>query len=202
MGSEVWLAQADGSIPQRVLKDELTIISSLNWSPNGEQIAFTKIADSPVPFSGAGLWVMQADGSTPQFLTVMDGGRGQEPLWSQDSRQLFYVTRENYDNIEADYETEQLQSSIRVMEIQHVKETVLVENIDSRQIDLSLAGAEGLVFSSNRAGSQEVWRVDLKGNQLQQLTFDGEGKRWPVVITASQTQDQSIYLPLITKDEN
>ncbi|NJN98767.1 MAG: hypothetical protein HC875_34080, partial [Anaerolineales bacterium] len=200
-GSEIWLAAADGSNPRRVLKDELTIISSLNWSPDGGQIAFTKIADSPVPFSGAGLWVMQADGSDPQFLTVMDGGRGQEPLWSADSAELFYVARENYDNVEADYETEQLQSSIRAMEVQSLRETVLVDNISSRQIDLSLAGAEGLVFSSNRAGRQEVWRVDRQGQQLQQLTFDGEGKRWPVLIASAQAQGQPLYLPLINKDE-
>lgn len=201
-GSEIWLAEADGSNPRQVLKDELTIISSLNWSPDGGQIAFTKIVDGPVPFSGAGLWVMQADGADPQFLTVMDGGRGQEPLWSADSAELFYVARENYDNVEADYETEQLESSIRTMEVQSLRETVLVDNIDSRQIDLSLAGADGLVFSSNRAGDQEVWNFDLASNRLQQLTFDGEGKRWPVLITAPQAQGQPIYLPLITKDEN
>lgn len=199
-GSEIWLTQADGRNPRRVLQDELTTISSLNWSPDGGQIAFTKIADSPVPFSGAGLWVMQADGSNPQFLTVMDGGRGQEPLWSQDSQQLFYVARENYDEVEADYDTELLRSSIRAMAVQNLRESVLVDNISSRQIDLSLAGSEGLVFSSNRAGRQEVWRVDRQGQQLQQLTFDGEGKRWPVLIAAPQAQGQPIYLPLITKN--
>jgi Tol biopolymer transport system component len=202
-GSEIWLAAADGRNPKRVLKDELTIISSLNWSPDGGQIAFTKIADSPVPFSGAGLWVMQANGTNPQFLTVMDGGRGQEPLWSEGGQRLFYVTRENYDNVEADYETEQLNSSIRAMEVQSAQETVLVDNIDSRQIDLSLAGAEGLVFSSNRAGGQEVWQVDQQGQQLEQLTFDGESKRWPVMVAAplSQQPSQPIYLPIIIQEE-
>ncbi|MBE7467754.1 MAG: PD40 domain-containing protein [Anaerolineales bacterium] len=200
-GSEIWLAEADGGNPKQILKDDLTIISSLNWSPDGRQIAFTKIADSPVPFSGAGLWVIPAQGGKPKFLTVMDGGRGQEPLWSQDSQWLFYVTRENYDNVEANYETEQLHSSIRAMKVQDAQESVLVDNIASRQIDLSLTGAEGLVFSSNRAGRQEVWRVDTQGRQLEQLTFDGEGKRWPVLITTPQAQGQSIYLPLITKDE-
>lgn len=200
-GSEIWLAAADGRNPRRVLQDDLTIISSLNWSPDGGQIAFTKIVDGPVPFSGAGLWVMQADGSNPQSLTVMDGGRGQEPLWSEDSTELFYVARENYDNVEADYDTVQLHSSIRALEVQNLRETVLVDNLSSRQIDLSLAGAEGLVFSSNRAGKQEVWHFDLKSHQLQQLTFDGEGKRWPVLIATSQAQGQPLYLPLITKDE-
>lgn len=195
-GSEIWLAKADGRNSKRVLKDDLTIISSLNWPPDGQQIAFTKIVDSPVPFSGAGLWVMNADGADPQFLTVMDGGRGQEPLWSQDSQQLFYVARENYDNVEADYDTEQLQSSIRAIEVQSGQETILVDNIDSRQIDLSLTGSEGLVFSSNRAGDQEVWSFDLASNRLQQLTFDGEGKRWPVLLGTSQAS-QSIYLPII-----
>jgi len=48
-----------------------------------------------------------------------------------------------------------------------------------------------------------VWRFDLASNHLQQLTFDGESKRWPVMVAAplSQQPSQPIYLPIIIQEE-
>jgi len=208
-GSEIWLANANGSEAQRLLQDELTIISNLIWSPNGQKMAFTKIADSPVPFSGAGLWVMNSDGSNVQFLTVMDGGRGQEPIWSRDSQKLYFVARENYDNTEADYETKKLVSSIQAVDATTGQVTALVQAKGARQLDLTLTKKGDLLFVSNRtstAGRQErsnsdspleVWQLTPTG-QLQQLTNDGEGKRHPVLIE-NINESHHYYLPLIVK---
>ena len=94
-GSEIWLANAKGNDRRLIWKDEVTTVGDLSWSPNGQSIAFVNLVDSPVPFVEAGLWRVNTDGSDPKFLTTIDGGRGQSPVWDQDSQRLFYVAREN-----------------------------------------------------------------------------------------------------------
>lgn len=186
-GSELW-ATTEGGEPRKLWSDKVTVVGSLSYSPDGKYIAFSNLLDSPVPFAKAGLWVVEIESEQASFLTVMDGGHGQQPLWSRDSAELYFVRRDNLDDTTADYETEALVSSIRAFRLEEREERELASSDGARQIDLSLTPAGELVFASNRNGAAELWVVSPDGN-LRQVTIDGSAKRHPLVVS-SATQSQ------------
>ncbi len=185
-GSELWTV-TEGGEPRKLWSDKVTVVGSLSYSPDGKYIAFNNLLDSPVPFAKSGLWVIETESEQTSFLTVMDGGHGQQPLWSRDSAELYFVRRDNLDDTTADYETEALVSSIRAFRLEEREERELASSDGARQIDLSLTPAGELVFASNRGGAAELWVVSPDGN-LRQLTIDGNAKRHPLFISASTQQ--------------
>jgi Tol biopolymer transport system component len=186
-GSEIWTVQ-EGSEPQKLWSDKVTVVGSLLYSPDGQYIAFNNLLDSPVPFAKSGLWVIEAESEQASFLTVMDGGHGQQPLWSRDSTELYFVRRDNLDDTTADYKAEALVSSIRAFRLAEREERELASSDGARQVDLSLTPAGELLFASNRGGVAELWAVSPDGN-LRPVTDDGNAKRHPLIVSpAAQTQ--------------
>jgi Tol biopolymer transport system component len=186
-GSEIWQADLASREFQLIHQEEQRTAADAQWSPDGSTLAFVNLVDSPVPFAEAGLWRINAGGGDAQFLASMDGGRGQAPVWGQDSQRLFFVARENFDDRTADYESAALVSSIRAVDAETGETSTLVPAEGARQIDLSVTGEGELIFASNRQGSLELWRLRADG-QLHQLTTDGEAKRHPVVVKTAQSQ--------------
>lgn len=184
-GSEIWSANLESQEFNLIHSEEQKTVADLQWSPDGSTLAFVNLLDSPVPFAEAGLWQMSSGGGEAQLLASMDGGRGQAPIWSQDSQRLYFVTRENLDDRAADYESAALASSIRVVDVETREANTLVPAESARQVDLDVTGASELIFASNREGSLELWRLRTDG-QLQQLTVDGEDKRHPVIVQTAQ----------------
>jgi Tol biopolymer transport system component len=178
-GSELWLCDINGGNQRQVQSIPMAVMASLQWSPDGGQLAYNTLEDSPVPFAPAALWVVGRDGATPRRMALMDGGHGQQPLWSGDSQRLYFVARENPNDRRADREAEALVSSIRAVDVQAARESVVVPANGARQVDLSLADDGTLRFVSNRAGTLEVWGA-TPGGQLRQLTANGTAKRHPV----------------------
>jgi Tol biopolymer transport system component len=118
----------------------------------------------------------------------MDGGHGQQPLWSRDSTELYFVRRDNLDDTTADYKAEALVSSIRAFRLAEREERELASSDGARQVDLSLTPAGELLFASNRGGVAELWAVSPDGN-LRPVTDDGNAKRHPLIVSpAAQTQ--------------
>ena len=74
LGSEMDLARSDGASVAKLASDPGFYLSWARWSPDGKQIAFIKIPDSPTPFTVGGLWVMSADGSNARKLAEADAG--------------------------------------------------------------------------------------------------------------------------------
>jgi Tol biopolymer transport system component len=179
-GSEIWRTDINGTNHTLIREDQLTV--SLSWSYDGSKIAFMNLVDSPVPFAAAGLWSMNSDGTNQQFLTTMDGGHGQTPLWSKDGQKLFFIARDNLDDVNADYESETLVSSIRSIDVDTHEESVLVPANGARQIDLSLTSDGNLLFVSNR-----------QGTDISKVTSEGQNRTIDSSISTNQ-----IYLPIIT----
>jgi|GEM_PF-4699763 len=103
-GSEIWKIENEKE-HQRIWGDDLTVIGHMSYSPDGQSIAFANLLDSPVPFANAGLWKMDTRTDEATFLTTMDGGHGQLPLWSPDSTELYFIKRDNANDTKADYES-------------------------------------------------------------------------------------------------
>lgn len=188
-GSEIWSFDLSTNEHSLLREEETLVVGSLGWSPDGNQVAYSVLLDSPIAFAEAGLWYMQSDGSNPRFLAKMDGGHGQEPVWSSDGKQLVFVARDNPENQDANYESEALVSSIRAVDIESGEISILVDSDNARQLDIDLLPDGSLLFVSNRQSDSntgkalEVWLRSDSG-ELQQLTSDGTNKRSPVYVPA------------------
>ncbi len=77
--------------------------------------------------------------------------------------------------------------SIRSVNVQTVEASTIVPANGARQIDLSLTATGDLLFASNRQGALELWSLNATG-KLQQLTSDGEAKRYPLFVPAVAAQ--------------
>jgi eukaryotic-like serine/threonine-protein kinase len=86
-GGILWRANRDGSDRVQLTSPPLQPIS-LDWSPDGSQLAFT--ASSPQGREQA--WIVSANGGTPQRLLPEDSGRETDPSWSPDGHEIVFAT--------------------------------------------------------------------------------------------------------------
>lgn len=183
-GSTVWLMKNQDP-RQRVWTDHKTVAASLTFSPDGKYLALTNLLDSPVPFAKAGLWAIDTASGKSTFLTLADGGHGQQPVWSRDSAELYLVKRDNLDDDKADYDASALVSSIHAVRVADRAERELAPSSGARQVDLSLTPNGDLAFASNRGSISEIWAVGA-GGALRQVTSDGVPKRFPLFLAAQR----------------
>lgn len=183
-GSEVWSVSKSGENQRKLLVEESTTISEVDWSPDGSQIAFVKLLDSPIAFAEAGIWLMSKEGINTRPLALMDGGQGQKPVWSSDGQRLFFVGRDNPDDLDANYDDKLTTTSIRSIGLEDKEARILVPSDGARHLDLTIDEDGTLLFVSNRGGALEVWSATQTGD-LTQLTNDGADKRYSVVLKST-----------------
>ena len=82
-GTEIWIANADGSQPRRVLTAPST--DSVALSPNGQSIAFFQTGGGPP----GDLWTVAASGGAARRLTF-DEAVGGHPVWMPDGRTIVF----------------------------------------------------------------------------------------------------------------
>ncbi|MCK5635484.1 MAG: PD40 domain-containing protein, partial [Anaerolineales bacterium] len=63
-----------------------TFPSYLEWSPDGEWLAFVTFGEPPAAGRAPNLWVIRPDGSDETYV-----GEGLEPTWSYDSGRLAFL---------------------------------------------------------------------------------------------------------------
>ncbi len=120
LGSDTWLMNSNGGNQRHLFHlagGTQSIAGLFAWSPDGTEIAYERISDSPVPFLPAGLWVMNSVGSGQRFLTQADGGHGYAPLWSPDGTRIAFVERTNLTDQQADESAQELQCGIAVADV-------------------------------------------------------------------------------------
>jgi hypothetical protein len=131
-GSEIQLAQSNGRNTQLLYSDQYNYISFARFSPDGKHIAFIKIPDTPMPFTGGELWVMDADGSNPRKLADADAGHGYAANWSSDGQKIAFVVRENPEDEHADQSSEALVSNIYIVDVESGELTQVTKYTEGR----------------------------------------------------------------------
>ncbi len=120
LGSDTWMMNSDGSHITHLFNmpgGARSIAGMFAWSPDGSQIAYERLSDSPTPFLPAGLWLMNTSGMQQRYLADTDGGHGFALSWSPDGQHIAYILRTNVDNRAANFSAQALQSAIAVVDI-------------------------------------------------------------------------------------
>jgi Tol biopolymer transport system component len=116
-GSEMYISERNGRSSQPLYADSYHYVSFARFSPDGTQIAFTKIPDAQTPFMVGELWVMDQDGSDAHKLADADAGHGYAANWSPDGKRIAFVVRENPEDKGADQLSNRLISNIYTVEL-------------------------------------------------------------------------------------
>lgn len=169
-GSELWLAQREGSVVKQLYADQLNYISFARYSPDGSQLAFIKIPDSQTPFTVGELWVMNADGSGARKLADTDAGHGYAANWSPDGKRIAFVARENPEEEGANQSSEALISNIYSLDVQSGS-SKQVTHLENGQVETPLWSPDGntLAFNAVMNDRMEVQIADLRTGEIHSL---------------------------------
>jgi dipeptidyl aminopeptidase/acylaminoacyl peptidase len=166
-GSELWLAKRGGNVVEQLYADPFHYISFARYSPDGSQIAFIKIPDTPMPFTVGELWVMESGSSNARKLADADAGHGYAANWSPDGKRIAFVVRENPDDERADQSSEALISNIYIVDVQSGSLTQITHLKNGRTETPSWSpDGNTLAFSVVINDRMNVHIVDLSTGEL------------------------------------
>ncbi len=173
LGSEMWLVQDGGSEKHEIAADPQSYLSLARWSPDGRQLAFIRIPDSPTPYTVGRLWVMQADGSGARSLADADAGHGFAPSWSPDGSQIALVHRENPTDANADESAQALISNLHVVNLADGSERSLTV-FDRARVEAPLWQPDGsqLAFTVALDDKMQVYVLDVTSGVMQRVPIE------------------------------
>ncbi|MFA6038250.1 MAG: Tol-Pal system beta propeller repeat protein TolB [Legionellales bacterium] len=148
------VADADGFNPQTILRSNEPIMSP-TWSPDGKQLAY-------VSFEKHRAQIYIADVATGQRKLVSSApGINGAPAFSPDGRKLALVL--SHANV----------PKIFILDLSNDKLTQVTQgsSIDTEPFWLD---ANHLIFTSNRSGQPQIYKVNLNNKKVDRMTFTGE----------------------------
>ncbi len=150
----LYISDSDGHNPQAILSSKQPIMSPA-WSPDGSQLAYVSFERDT-----SAIYVQNIFTGAKRLISARDGING-APAWSPDGARLA------------------MSLSINGNPDIYVTNTsggALKRITTSSAIDTEPAwsGTNSLIFTSNRGGSAQLYRVAASGGQAQRLTFDAK----------------------------
>jgi TolB protein len=154
---EIYVMNKDGSGLRRVTNNPAIDVSP-TWSPTGDQIAWVSDrSGSPK------IYVMNADG-TGQRMLVGDPW-SDRPTWSRGQfNEIAYATRNGpgYD--------------IKIYSFATGEATRITDGIGSNQSPAFAPNGRHIAFTSTRNGKAQLFTIDRDGQNLRQITREGNNK--------------------------
>ena len=150
----LYVADSDGHRPKTILSSRLPVMSPA-WSPDAKQLAYVSFEENT-----SAIYVQNIFTGQKRKISARDGING-APAWSPDGNRLAMSLSIN---------------GSPDIYIANVKNGQITRVTTSTAIDTEPAwsGTNSLVFTSNRGGSPQLYRIAASGGSAQRLTFDGK----------------------------
>ena len=170
-GSELWLADADGRDPRRLLSEPAGIITFARWSPDGQRLAYILMPDSQVPFPNGELWLVNAGDGETRFVAAADAGHGYAFAWSPDGERIAFVGRDNPDDPQVSQSASALRSNLYLAGLDGSVEPIT--RFEAARVEAPRWSPDGnrLVFRAvSSDGTIHLWVHDLDQAETARLT--------------------------------
>lgn len=158
---DIYLISPKGDILKQITHNPTSTgnpIVDIQWSPDGQQIAFS--TDAVIDSEKADIYLVKSDGTDLQRLTHPPALHWY-PRWSPDGERLAYIAKSN--------------------DITYLVIVDLDGGLERRQIALDIRGdlswspdGGSLIYSSKRDNNYDLYEYDLIGEQEQRHTSDSE----------------------------
>ena len=140
--------------------------SSPTISPDGATIAFDTWRLAPVPR----IYLMDNDGGN-QVNISKSANPDEGPVFSPDGTRILFLSRQTLSDSNFDVYIVNLDGSDRIN----------LSNSSGGNFDPQFSGdGQQVVFTSSRNGFGNIYKINIDGSNLTQLTFDGSGDKKPV----------------------
>ena len=153
---EIYIMNSDGSGLRRMTNNPAIDVTP-TWSPNGNQIAW--VSDRT---GSPKIYVMNIDGTGQRMLI---GEYCDRPTWSSGQfNEIAYASRTGpgYD--------------IKIYDVASGQMTKITDGIGSNESPAFSPNGRHIAFTSTRSGKSELFTVDRDGNNLRQITREGNNK--------------------------
>jgi TolB protein len=153
---EIYIMNRDGSGLRRMTNNPAIDVTP-TWSPNGNQIAWVSDRTGTPK-----IYVMNADGTGQRMLI---GEICDRPTWSSNPfNEIAYAARTGpgYD--------------IKIYDVGSGESKKITDGIGSNESPAFSPNGRHIAFVSTRSGKSEIFTVDRDGNNLRQITRDGNNK--------------------------
>jgi Tol biopolymer transport system component/DNA-binding winged helix-turn-helix (wHTH) protein len=183
-GNDVYVVPALGGSERRLTHlafydHPASIISSLSWSPDGKLLAIGDQTSSKEPISI--FLISVEDGSKRKVTSPPADSMGDIcPAFSPDGRTLVFIRLLGgwgalYDMVGDVY----VQAIADDAEAKTTAQRLTFDNVEVAGLDWTADG-RSLVFSSNRSGSPQMWRIGLEGSPAQPVAL-GDKAVFPTI---------------------
>jgi Tol biopolymer transport system component len=168
---QIYLMDADGSDQVPLLADDSSSQYHPTWSPDGSKIAFVR--------SGAGthIYTVNVDGTG---LTRLTGGASsppgdfynrEDPNWSPDGSKILFARYGPCSSVSCTPEDSQYEVFVMNADGSGRKKRLTNNLVHDKNPIWSPDGTR-IVFTSERDGDQDIWRMRPDGSNKTKLTFN------------------------------
>lgn len=183
---EIYLMNADGSAPRRLLQRDFGYNWAASWSPDGQQILFSSNWEGL-----ANLYTVGLDGNAPRRLT--DEGNNFLGVWSPDGKRIAFTSDRGGEGDNEIYIMNADGSGVEPLTNNAVDDAAPAWSPDGRY----------LAYHSYESGVHNIHVYDLQQRRSQALTREGLPVRFPSwtpdgrYILATQQVSQDEYVGLV-----
>ncbi len=150
----LYISDSDGNNPQSILSSRRPIMSPA-WSPDGSELAYVSFEKNT-----SAIYVQNIFTGAKRLISAREGING-APAWSPDGSRIAMSLSIN--------------GNPEIYTI-NTKSGALKRITNSSAIDTEPAwnGTGSIIFTSNRGGSPQLYRISANGGDAQRITFDGK----------------------------